>query len=58
VDAATHLGLITWTHRPRGNSTRPRGCFAGHLHTSGRRFDTVRAPTTADRVQGRVDGRR
>ena len=43
VDAATHLGLITWTYRPRGNPTRPCGCFAAALHTSGRRFDTVRA---------------
>ena len=28
VDAATHLGLITWTYRPQGNPTRPCGCFA------------------------------
>jgi hypothetical protein len=43
VDAAAHLGLMTWTYRPQGNRTRPSGRFAAPLHTSGRRFDTVRA---------------
>jgi hypothetical protein len=51
VDAATHLGLITWTYRHRGNPTRPCGCFAAALHTSGRRFDTVHAHNHSGRAK-------
>jgi hypothetical protein len=42
-DAATHLGLTTWTYRLQCNRTRPGGRVRAALHTSGRRFDIVRA---------------
>jgi len=32
VDAATHLGLITWTYRPRGNPTTMRMLCGGFTH--------------------------
>src|SRR4051794_2081782 len=43
VNAVKHLGLVTCTYRHRGDPLRPRGRVVAALHTSGRRFDIVRA---------------
>jgi hypothetical protein len=54
VDAATHLGLITWTYRHRGGTQRDH---ADALHTNGRPFDIVRGhhvAFTAEVVMGEI----